>query len=138
MASTRRLIAFDRKFGSFNPFILAKPSTQSVDYIRINIHIVAEDTHWDPNKARTNFAKHGVAFDDAESALTDPLGLTRDNPDAPGERRFVTVGADALGRIVTVSGRRGQTDLRPPRHTKGDRHLCERNIISRTPSAAPP
>ena len=100
------------------------------------------DTHWDPNKARTNFAKHGVAFDNAESALTDPLGLTRDDPDAPGERRFVTVGADALGRIVTVvytyRGRRGQTDLRPPRHTKGNRRLCERNIISRTPSAAPP
>ena len=96
------MIAFDRKFGSFNLFILAKPSTQSVDYIRINIHIVAVDTHWDPNKARTNFAKHGVAFDDAESALTDPLGLTRDDPDAPGERRFVTVGADALGRIVAV------------------------------------
>lgn len=60
------------------------------------------DTHWDPIKARTNFAKHGVAFEDAESALTDPLGLTRDDPDTSGERRFLTVGADALGRIVTV------------------------------------
>ena len=60
------------------------------------------DTYWDPNKARTNFAKHGVAFEDAETALTDPLGLTRDDPDTRGERRFVTVGADALGRVVTV------------------------------------
>ena len=60
------------------------------------------DTHWDPNKARANFAKHGVAFEDAESALTDPLGLTRDDPDTRGESRFVTVGADALGRIVAV------------------------------------
>ncbi|MCY4344497.1 MAG: BrnT family toxin [Gammaproteobacteria bacterium] len=60
------------------------------------------DTYWDPNKARTNFAKHGVAFDDAETALTDPLGLTRDDPDTRGERRFVTVGADALGRVITV------------------------------------
>ena len=60
------------------------------------------DTHWDPNKARTNLAKHGVAFEDAESALTDPLGLTRDDPDTLGESGFVTVGADALGRIVTV------------------------------------
>ena len=59
-------------------------------------------THWDPNKARTNFAKHGVTFEDAESALTDPLGLTKDDPDAHGESRFVTVGADALGRIVTL------------------------------------
>ncbi len=60
------------------------------------------DTHWDPNKARTNLAKHGIAFEDAELALADPLGLTRDDPDARGEPRFVTVGADALGRIVTV------------------------------------
>lgn len=60
------------------------------------------DTRWDPIKARTNFAKHGVAFEDAESALTDPLSLTRDDPDTSGERRFLTVGADALGRIVTV------------------------------------
>ncbi|MDE0062147.1 MAG: BrnT family toxin, partial [Gammaproteobacteria bacterium] len=29
-------------------------------------------------------------------------GLTRDDPDTCGERRFVTVGADALGRVVTV------------------------------------
>ena len=34
--------------------------------------------------------------------LTDPSGSTREDPDAGGERRFVTVGADALGRIVTV------------------------------------
>ena len=60
------------------------------------------DTSWDPEKARTNFAKHGVAFEDAEPVLTDPSGLTREDPDARGERRFVTVGADALGRIVTV------------------------------------
>ena len=60
------------------------------------------DTNWDPLKARANLAKHGVAFEDAELALTDPLGLTREDPDAAGEKRFVTVGADVLGRIVAV------------------------------------
>ena len=60
------------------------------------------DTLWGPNKARTKFAKHGIAFEDAELALTDPRGLTGDDPDTRGERRFVTVGADALGRVVTV------------------------------------
>ena len=34
--------------------------------------------------------------------LTDPASLTREDPDARGEHRFVTVGADALGRVVTV------------------------------------
>ena len=60
------------------------------------------DTSWDPAKARTNLAKHGIAFEDAEAVLTDPAGLTREDPDAHGERRFVTVGAGALGRVVTV------------------------------------
>ena len=60
------------------------------------------DTSWDPGKAQANLVKHGVAFADAEVALSDPLGLSREDPDAHGERRFVTIGADALGRIVTV------------------------------------
>ena len=60
------------------------------------------ETNWDPAKARANLARHGVAFEDAELALYDPAGLTREDPDAEGEARFVTVGADALGRIVAV------------------------------------
>ena len=31
------------------------------------------ETHWDPAKARANLARHGVAFEDAEVALSDPL-----------------------------------------------------------------
>lgn len=60
------------------------------------------ETNWDPLKARANLAKHDVAFEDAELALSDPLRLTRGDPDARGEERFVTVGADAFGRIVAV------------------------------------
>ena len=60
------------------------------------------ETNRDPLKPRANLAKHGVAFEDAELALSDPSGLTREDSDARGEERFVTVGADALGRIVAV------------------------------------
>ena len=60
------------------------------------------ETTWDLAKARVNVARHGIAFEDAELTLSDPAGLTREDPDARGEARFVTVGADALGRIVTV------------------------------------
>ena len=66
------------------------------------MHIDAVNANWDPEKARTNVAKHGIAFEDAETALTDPSGLTREDPDARRELRFVTVGADAQGRIVTL------------------------------------
>lgn len=60
------------------------------------------DASWDPQKARANVSKHGVLFEDAELALADPLALTREDPDGEDEQRFITVGADALGRIVTV------------------------------------
>ncbi len=83
------------------------------------------DAIWDPEKARTNLAKHGIAFEDAEVALSDPYGLTREDPDAVGERRFVTVGADAFGRIVTVvrtdsSGQVRLISARPATRTERD------------------
>lgn len=70
--------------------------------MHMNVHIPRVSTSWSPSKARTNLAKHGIEFEDAEAALSDPSGLTQEDPDARGERRFVTVGMDALGRIVTV------------------------------------
>ena len=57
---------------------------------------------WDQAKAEANRAKHGIDFADAATVLTDDLALTRpdDNPD---EERFVTLGMDALGRILVVA-----------------------------------
>jgi uncharacterized protein len=63
---------------------------------------------WDPVKAKINFAKHGIHFADAEVALFDPFALTREDVTAEGERRFVTIGADATGMIVvTIFAPRG-------------------------------
>jgi uncharacterized DUF497 family protein len=57
---------------------------------------------FDPAKARANLAKHKVSFAHAEQALRDPSAVTVEDPDAQGERRFVTLGLDALGRILVV------------------------------------
>jgi len=57
---------------------------------------------WDPEKARTNLRKHRVDFADAATVFEDPRALTRDDPD-PREERFVTLGLDALGRLLVVS-----------------------------------
>ncbi|PUE14242.1 MULTISPECIES: BrnT family toxin [unclassified Limnohabitans] len=48
------------------------------------------------------FKKHGVSFAHAEQALRDEYGLTMDDPDAQGEQRFLTLGMDALGRVLVV------------------------------------
>jgi len=56
---------------------------------------------WDADKAAANLAKHGVDFADAAGVLEDEAALTMPDDD-PDEERFVTVGMDALGRILTV------------------------------------
>ena len=37
--------------------------------------VVHGDFEWDDAKAETNLAKHGVAFEEAILAMTDPLSL---------------------------------------------------------------
>jgi uncharacterized protein len=56
---------------------------------------------WDPEKAAANLRKHGVDFADAETALRDDMALTMPD-DHPAEARFVTLGMDALGRLLVV------------------------------------
>ena len=56
---------------------------------------------WDLKKAADNLRKHGVDFADAVMALEDELALTLDD-DYPDERRFITIGTDALGRVLVV------------------------------------
>src|SRR4030042_1717565 len=57
---------------------------------------------FDPKKGATNLRKHGVLLADAEPVFHDDQALTREDADANGEARFVTVGTDAPGRILTV------------------------------------
>ena len=57
---------------------------------------------WDPEKAEANLKAHGVSFADAVPVLEDEFALTREDPDAEGEQRFVTLGADATGYLLVV------------------------------------
>lgn len=57
---------------------------------------------FDPAKAKTNLRKHRVSFAHAEQALRDARAFTIEEPDAVNERRFVTMGMDALGRGLVV------------------------------------
>jgi hypothetical protein len=66
------------------------------------VHILpAVKVEWDPPKAKANRRKHGVDFADAATVLLDELATTiRD--DSTDEDRNVTMGADALGRVLVV------------------------------------
>jgi uncharacterized DUF497 family protein len=63
---------------------------------------------WDRAKNRANLAKHGVDFADAVAVFEDDLALTRPDPEARNEPRFVTIGVDGFGRqLVVVFTERG-------------------------------
>ncbi len=56
---------------------------------------------WDREKAKANLLKHDVAFADAVTVFSDDAALTIEDND-PDEQRFVTIGADTLGRVLVV------------------------------------
>lgn len=88
------------------------------------MHTVGPDIEFDPEKARANLRKHGVDFAHAEQSLRDPFAVTIEDPDARGERRFVTLGMDALGRVlVVVHTERGDRVrlISPRRASRGER-----------------
>ncbi len=57
---------------------------------------------WDEGKRTENVAKHGVDFADAVAALEDPNNRTIADPDSQGETRWITLGMDALLRVLLV------------------------------------
>ena len=62
--------------------------------------VVYGDFEWDEEKAEANAAKHGVRFDEAAQALTDPSSV--DFADALHPDRLVTVAMSPQERILYV------------------------------------
>jgi uncharacterized protein len=56
---------------------------------------------WDESKAAGNVVKHGVDFADAATVLFDEMALTISD-DSSGQTRLVSLGEDALGRLLVV------------------------------------
>ena len=56
---------------------------------------------WDPNKAKSNYKKHGVKFADAVGVFEDENAITIED-DHEKEVRFITIGMDFLSRILVV------------------------------------
>jgi uncharacterized DUF497 family protein len=64
---------------------------------------------WDPRKARSNLAKHGVGFEAASTVFGDPLSLTIPDPDhSRTEERHVTMGPAFTGNC-SLSFTRSET-----------------------------
>lgn len=59
------------------------------------------DYEWDLKKAASNLGKHGVDFADAALVFEDGSAVTIEDDD-PDEKRFVTIGMDAMARLLVV------------------------------------
>ena len=57
---------------------------------------------WDPAKNEANLGAHGVGFAEAATVLEDERALTREDPGASGEQRFVSLGTSGLGNLLVV------------------------------------
>lgn len=57
---------------------------------------------WDPRKADANLLAHGIGFAEAVTVLEDTFALTREDPDAVGEQRFVTLGLSDQANLLVV------------------------------------
>ena len=72
--------------------------------------VVHGDFEWDADKAATNIAKHGVSFEEAASAMRDPL--SQDFADGLQPANLVTLAATPFGRILYIVS------------TEHDRRIC--------------
>lgn len=58
---------------------------------------------WDPEKAKRNLQKHGVAFEQAASVFRDPLVLSIYDEEHSGSgERWITLGLSAIGGLLVV------------------------------------
>ncbi len=84
---------------------------------------------WDPRKAKSNLEKHGVSFEEAATALSDPMAATGADPDhSITEQRYVTLGLSEKGRLVVVSHtEKGETIriISARKASKGEREIYE-------------
>ena len=58
---------------------------------------------WEPEKAQSNFQKHGVSFAEAATVFFDPLSITVTDPrHSASENRFVITGLSYQRRHLVV------------------------------------
>jgi len=84
---------------------------------------------WNPVKEVVNLKKHGGSFEEAATALSDPMAVTGSDPDhSIYEERFVTFGISERSRLVVVSHTEEGESIRrisARKASKGERELYE-------------
>ena len=68
---------------------------------------------WDEVKAKTNFKKHKVSFEEGKTIFNDPLLFTfPDDVHSSTEERFINIGLSANGLILVFTHTERQDKIR--------------------------
>jgi uncharacterized DUF497 family protein len=68
---------------------------------------------WDEVKAKTNFKKHKVSFEEGKTIFNDSFLFTfSDNEHSANEERFINIGFSANGRILVLTHTERQDKIR--------------------------
>lgn len=87
---------------------------------------------WDPRKAKTNFEKHGITFDEASTVFKDTLSLTIEDPlHSYDEERLVLIGMSSKNRLLVVVHTEREESIRiisARKAVKRERKYYENNV----------
>jgi len=62
-----------------------------------------EKFEWDESKNKSNFQKHGISFNEAQTVFTDELAIyLSDDDHSDDEERFIVIGESARTRLLVV------------------------------------
>ncbi|MBD1873578.1 BrnT family toxin [Nodosilinea sp. FACHB-131] len=85
---------------------------------------------WSPDKAAANLRKHGIEFADAVFVFSDDLAITISD-ERFDEERFVTIGTDAVGRVLVIIYTLRGNEIRiisARKATRQERHQYEEEL----------
>jgi len=64
---------------------------------------LALNFEWDDKKAKSNFIKHGISFEEASTAFGDELSITIEDPlHSDNENRLVLIGKSINQKTIVV------------------------------------
>lgn len=67
------------------------------------VHMEEIEFEWDSKKAKGNFKKHGISFDDAKAAFYDEAAIVFHDPDhSTDEDRFILLGLSIRAGVLIV------------------------------------
>ncbi len=86
---------------------------------------------WDPQKAQTNFHKHGIRFEEASTVFADLMRIVfLDEEHSIDEQRFITIGYSQSNKLLLVAHveRAGKTRIISARKaTRDERRFYEQD-----------